>query len=102
MSASTSKIEKISIALPHEMAAQVRGAVQDGEYASSSEVVREALREWSQRRALRQEGLDELRRLWRQSASEPAPGLDPDEIFDRLERKYEALAAAAEARKECA
>lgn len=97
-----SKIEKISIALPREMAAQVRGAVDAGEYASSSEVVREALREWSQRRALRQEGLEELRRLWRQSASEPTPGLDPDEVFNRLERKYETLAAAAGARKECA
>ena len=47
-------VEKISIALPPEMAAIVRGAVETGEYASNSEVVREALREWTYQRELRQ------------------------------------------------
>ena len=37
-------VEKISIALPPEMVAVVRQAVETGEYASSSEVVRDALR----------------------------------------------------------
>ncbi|MBK8766314.1 MAG: type II toxin-antitoxin system ParD family antitoxin [Burkholderiaceae bacterium] len=36
--------EKISIALPPEMVALLRQAVDTGEYASSSEVVRDALR----------------------------------------------------------
>ena len=56
--------EKISIALPPEMVAVVRGAVATGEYASSSEVVRDALRDWTHKRSLRQQGLAELRQLW--------------------------------------
>jgi antitoxin ParD1/3/4 len=43
-----STVEKISIALPPEMVAVVRSAVDTGEYASSSEVVRDALRDWTQ------------------------------------------------------
>ena len=38
---------KISIALAPEMAAQLRQAVETGEYASSSEVIRDALRDWT-------------------------------------------------------
>jgi len=36
------------------MAALVTQAVESGEYASNSEVIREALREWKQRRSLAQ------------------------------------------------
>jgi putative addiction module CopG family antidote len=54
-------VEKISIALPPKMVAVVRQAVETGEYASSSEVVRDALRDWTQKRSLRQQGIDELR-----------------------------------------
>jgi antitoxin ParD1/3/4 len=43
-------IEKLSIALPSEMATWVRKAVKSGEYASASEVIREALREWKRGR----------------------------------------------------
>ena len=41
-----SKVQKISIALPKEMLADIRYAVESGQYASASEVVREAVREW--------------------------------------------------------
>jgi antitoxin ParD1/3/4 len=57
-------VEKISIALPTDMATLVRKAVETGDYASSSEVIREALREWKARRAARSEAVSELRRLW--------------------------------------
>jgi len=57
-------VEKISIALPADMANLVRKAVETGDYASSSEVIREALREWKARRAARSEAVSELRRLW--------------------------------------
>ncbi len=49
--------EKISIALPPEMVAIVRGAVATGEYASSREVVRDALRDRPHQRNLRQQGV---------------------------------------------
>lgn len=57
-------VEKLSIALTSEMAAAVRQCVESGEYASSSEVIREALREWKLKRALQQNELVELRSLW--------------------------------------
>jgi antitoxin ParD1/3/4 len=81
-------IEKISIALPQEMADQVRRAVERGEYSSHSEVVRDALREWTLRRNLREEGLKELRRVWRQSVESKAPGVPVDEVFSRLRKRY--------------
>ena len=88
-------VEKISIALPPEMVASIRKAVETGEYASYSEVVRDALHEWMLKRDLRQHSLDELRRLLRQAQADKAPGAPVDEILDRLERKYQAVADAA-------
>lgn len=54
MGVSMSTVEKISIALPPEMVSIVRSAVATGEYASSSEVIRDALRDWTYKRTLRQ------------------------------------------------
>jgi antitoxin ParD1/3/4 len=45
-------IERLTITLPNDMAALVKGAVEAGDYASSSEVVREALRDWKVKRAV--------------------------------------------------
>ena len=87
--------KKISIALPTEMVAIVRLAVESGEYASSSEVVRDALRDWTHKRSLRQQGVAEFRDLWRESLRDPTPGAAVDEVLDRLERKYQAIADAA-------
>ena len=92
-------VEKISIALPHEMVAQLRQAVETGEYASSSEVVRDALRDWSRKRQLQQNGVAELRQLWQEARADRSPGLDPDEVLDKLERKYQAMADAVGATK---
>jgi antitoxin ParD1/3/4 len=41
-----SKLEKLSISLTPELASLVRSAVTGGDYASTSEVIREALRDW--------------------------------------------------------
>ena len=48
-----STIDRMTITMPAEMAAVVKGAVEGGDYASSSEVVREALRDWKAKWALR-------------------------------------------------
>lgn len=85
-------VEKMSIALPKEMASLVREAVATGEYASSSEVVRDALRDWNERRSLRQKSLRTLSKFWRQSLEDKKPGIPMDEALDRLERKYQAMA----------
>jgi len=87
-------VEKISIALPPEMVAQVRKAVETGEYASSSEVVRDALRDWTHKRQLQQNGIAELRHLWQQARVDNTPGAAASAVLDQLERKYQALADA--------
>jgi antitoxin ParD1/3/4 len=70
-------VEKISVALPTDMVNLLRRAVDTGDYASSSEVIREALREWKARRVTRAEALAELRTLWEQGlASGPSEDLD--------------------------
>jgi antitoxin ParD1/3/4 len=89
-----STVEKISIALPPEMVAVVRSAVDTGEYASSSEVVRDALRDWTQKRSLRQQGVEELRQVWQQAIKDKTPGAPVDDVLNRLERKYQAMADA--------
>jgi antitoxin ParD1/3/4 len=70
-------VEKVSVALTPEMLAVVREAVESGEYASSSEVMREALREWTRRRALERNEVEALQRLWREGL-ESGPGHFPD------------------------
>lgn len=55
------EIERLTITLPSEMAAVVRGAVEGGDYASSSEVVREALRDWKMKHALQLQELAALK-----------------------------------------
>jgi antitoxin ParD1/3/4 len=81
-------IEKLSIALPEEMAAIVRNAVDRGEYSSNSEVIRDALRDWTHKRNLRDRGLTDLRRQWLAAVADDSDGLEPDPVFDRLEAKY--------------
>lgn len=84
-------VEKISIALTSEMAATVRDAVNSGEYVSTSEVVREALREWKLRHTLRREEIMELRKFW-QDGLHSGPGR-----FTEIEAiKAEARRRAAE------
>ena len=74
-------VEKMSVALTPEMAAAVRHAVASGEYASASEVIREALRLWRAHQAAREHEVEELRRIWREGLeSGPATPLDFAEI----------------------
>ena len=84
-------IVKLSIALPSEMAAVVRRAVDGGEYSSNSEVIREALRDWTHKRNLREQDLSHLRKLWQEAVADESEGLDPDPVFKRLESKLEKL-----------
>jgi antitoxin ParD1/3/4 len=62
-------IQKISIALTGEQVSTLKAAVETGEYATTSEAVREALREWKWKRDHRGEELNHLRQLWQQGKS---------------------------------
>ena len=87
-------IEKLSIALPTEMATVVRQAVDAGEYSSQSEVVRDALRDWTHKRKRRAQGISELRRAWLEAVADDSDE-DPEPLLDALEKKYDALAEAS-------
>jgi antitoxin ParD1/3/4 len=73
--------------MPTEMATAIKQAVDDGEYASASEVVREALREWKTRRQLMLNELASLKEDIDQGLADVAAGrvkaFDPDNIIAR-------------------
>jgi antitoxin ParD1/3/4 len=55
----------------------MKAAVETGEYATTSEIVREALRDWQFKRGLRSEDIKRLRQLWDEGkASGHAKSLD--------------------------
>jgi antitoxin ParD1/3/4 len=59
-----SKIAKLSIAVTHEQAETIRQSVRNGEFASTSEAVRDALRDWGDKRAARAAAIERIRTLW--------------------------------------
>lgn len=76
-------VEKLSVAVTPEMAALMREVVGAGEYASTSEVVRDALREWRTRRDERSRAVEELGRLWDEGIAS-GPMVDGEAAFDRI------------------
>lgn len=84
-------VEKITIALTREMAGFVRNAVDTGEYASTSEVIRDAVREWKERRDLLGYTVEELRGLVREGL-ESGPSALPSmaEVKAEARRRFEA------------
>jgi antitoxin ParD1/3/4 len=87
-------VEKISIALPREMVADIKAAVDGGQYATASEVVRDALRDWTFKRRLEEAELVELRALVLPAldALDRGKGIPADEVLRRLRERYAALA----------
>ena len=80
-------IERMTITVPAEMAAVVKGAVQTGDYASTSEVVREALRDWKTKRALQLQELAVLKADIDAGLADVAAGrvqdFDPARVIER-------------------
>ncbi|TPM38310.1 type II toxin-antitoxin system ParD family antitoxin [Mesorhizobium sp. B2-3-4] len=81
------QVDKRSITLSPELAQAVDDVVAAGEYASASEVIRDALRQWKDRRDLLGYTVEELRRLV-QEGIDSGPGRDGGEVMDRLRAKY--------------
>ena len=81
------EVERLTITLPPEMAAVVKQAVETGDYASSSEVIRAALRDWKMKRALQIEELAALKADIATGLADVAAGrvknFDPDRIIAR-------------------
>ena len=78
-------IERLTISVPAEMAATLRETVSGGEYASTSEVVREALRDWTRARDEDRRILETLREAVRKG-DESGPSIPADAVFAELRR----------------
>ncbi len=78
------EVQKVSVALTGEQLAALKAAVEAGEYATTSEIVREAIRDWQLKRATRQDDLRRLRGLWDEGI---ASGLATPLSFDALRRE---------------
>ncbi|MGO4439108.1 ribbon-helix-helix domain-containing protein [Rhizobium sp. RAF56] len=90
-------VEKISVSMTPEQADLLKDAVNSGAYASSSEVIREAMRDWSAKWETRKGDMERLRALWAEGkASGAATPVDFDDALDEARR--EAKSAATHAR----
>ncbi|MDX8459478.1 type II toxin-antitoxin system ParD family antitoxin [Mesorhizobium humile] len=87
------QVDKRSITLSPELAAAVDDVVAAGEYASASEVIRDALRQWKDRRDLLGYTVEELRVLV-QEGIDSGPALDGPSIIERARTKYLKMAEA--------
>ncbi|NCP19979.1 MAG: ribbon-helix-helix protein, CopG family [Erythrobacter sp.] len=77
-----SKLERITVTMPAEMAARLRAAVERGEYATTSEVVREALRDWGEYQERRAEAVERLRQMV--EAADAGPSYPAEEVFAEI------------------
>ena len=83
-----SNVQKVSVALTPEMLAMLKEAVDSGEYTSTSEVIRDALRGWKARRAVHEMEVEELRKLWNEGIASGAGRFESiDEIKDEARRR---------------
>ena len=90
-----SSVQKVSVALTPELMALLQEAVDAGEYTSASEVIRDALRHWKERRSLQELSADELRRLWHEGiASGPGRFKSIDAIKKEARRRATGAAKA--------
>jgi antitoxin ParD1/3/4 len=83
-----SNVQKVSVALTAELIELLNEAVDSGEYTSTSEVVRDALRHWRLRRAALAGDTQELRILWEEGiASGPGRFASIDQIKREARRR---------------
>ena len=85
-------VEKLSIALSSDMVRSIKDAVDSGDYATTSEVIRDAVRLWRFRRiSVDPSDTETIRKLVAEALDSPTVEAEP--VFARLEAKYAALAA---------
>ncbi len=78
------EIERLTITMRPELADAVRQAVATGDYASTSEVVRAALRDWKLKRTLQLEELAALKADIDKGLADVAAGRVKDFDTDRI------------------
>jgi len=95
------KVQKLSIALPKEMVADIRTAVDSGRYATASEVIREAVREWRDKprelpeRVRVPKTKEELRKRLRDAIAslDRGEGIPAEQVYAAMRARIKAVAA---------
>jgi antitoxin ParD1/3/4 len=93
-----SKIDKISVAVTREQHAKIKAAVERGDYATTSEVIRTALREWELKEELRRLEGERIGKLWDEGIAS-GPAVEGPPVMERLRAKYAALEKAKNGKK---
>jgi antitoxin ParD1/3/4 len=77
-------LERMTITMPSEMASMVQAVVDSGDYATVSEVIREAVREWRARRVNQQQELRALENDIQKGLADIEAGRLKDVDVDRI------------------
>lgn len=81
----------LTISLTAQQIARLQSAIEGGAYASSSEIVRDALRLWEQREELRALELEHLKRAYAEGMASGKPvEIEPDEFLRGLKAERRA------------
>lgn len=78
--------QKVSITVTPDMMQALRESVNSGEFATTSEAMRDALRVWRRQRLEDAERLEALRARVRRSLDDPRPSLSADEAEAEMSR----------------
>ena len=81
--------EKISVTVTTDMLRTIRASVEAGEYASTSEALRDAVRLWQRQRSEDAERLSALKARVQRSIDDPRPSLSEAEVDARLDRLFD-------------
>lgn len=89
-------VEKVSVSMTPQHAELLRDAVNSGAYASGSEVVREAMRDWSAKWMQKRDDIAKLRAMWKEGkASGPAVEVDFDAVLEEARQEVKSPAPHA-------
>jgi antitoxin ParD1/3/4 len=80
--------EKLSITLPPEMVTAIKARVDTGAYASTSEILREAMRLWLRQEEEYEQRISSIRARVQQSFDDPRPNLTNSQMRARLDALY--------------
>lgn len=78
-------VDTISLTLSPDMLRAVRESVESGEYASTSDLMQDAVRLWQRQRCEDAERLDAIRARIRRSLDDPRPALTIEEVRARID-----------------
>ncbi len=80
--------DEITFTMPADMSAALRASVEDGEYASTSEAIRDAIRVWQRQRVDDANRLAVIRARVRRSLDDPRPNLTLAEVDAHLDAAF--------------